>query len=168
MAVGILGRESRFYESPRYRFKEAFPWAVHVMKIMRAAATGAAVDLNSRGPTQIKIVPKRIASQYGVTVDNLHKPENAALATMGYLIEALTELKSRVKHQHLDYINESNYVDYLPYIYFGSTRRLINGDAHPQSNLYVSEMKKFMTWIELYERAPISGKANYRGAPRLL
>jgi len=156
MAVGILGRESRFFESPRYRAKEAFPWAVHLMKILRAAATGAAVDQNSRGPTQIKIVPARIARHYQVTTENLNVPENAALATIGFLIEALDELKTRIVRQHLNHINENNYADYLPYIYFGATRLLIKGEAHPEKNIYVRDMKKYMSWIEVYERAPLA------------
>lgn len=156
MSIGILGRESKFFESPRYRAKEAFPWAVHLMKILRGAATGAAIDLNSRGPTQIKIVPERIARHYQVTTEILNVPENAALATIGYLIEALGELKTRIARQHLDYINESNYVDYLPYIYFGLTKLLIKGEAQPEKNIYERDMKKYMGWVEVYERAPLT------------
>lgn len=156
MAVGILGRESEFFESPRYRLKENAQWAIRLIKVVQIYLEGSDRDpeLNSRGPTQIKIVPEKIAATYGVKPDELYRPENAALATMGYLIDALAELKRRVVLNHLSFVTPDTYADYLPYIYFGSKRQLLNGTATPDRNIYIRDMRKYMTWIELYEGPP--------------
>lgn len=154
MSVGILGRETLFFTSKRYRLKEMMPWAVHLAKIIEIYIQGSnrQVTDNSRGPTQIKIVPAKVADRYGINPDNLYIPENAAIATMGYLIEALGELKRRIVVNNLGFINQQNYVDYLPYIYFGRTKALVQKVATPASNSYVQDMKRYMTWIEVYER----------------
>jgi len=154
MAVGILGRESKFFTSARYRFKEEFPWAVHVLKLAEAYVDGAqrSPSPNSRGPTQIKTVPTKIAGQFGVTSDNLYISENAALATIGFLIESLDELKKRVVVDHLFEVQPSTYVDYLPYIYFGSTQSLARHSADPSHNAYITDMKKYMSWVDVFER----------------
>lgn len=154
MAIGILGRESRFFTSIRYRLKEFSPSAVRLIKVIQAYLDGEDGELspNSRGPTQIKIVPPVIAEHYKFTEGELYVPRNAALATMGYLIKALRELKKRVVTNDLDHIHPGNYVDYLPYIYFGATRSLIRKTATPDRNIYVQDMKKYMTWVEIWER----------------
>ena len=154
MSVGILGRESLFFPSRRYRLKEAMPWAVRLAKILEIYIEGSnkKPSDNSRGPTQIKIVPTKVADRYGIEPDNLYIPENAAIATVGYLIEALGELKRRIVTNKLDFITPANYVDYLPYIYFGGTRALVQKTATPESNGYVRDMKRYMSWIEVYER----------------
>ncbi|MBX3019027.1 MAG: hypothetical protein KF767_14160 [Bdellovibrionaceae bacterium] len=153
MAVGILGRESEFFQSPRYRVKENAQWAIYLIKVVQIYLEGSDRDpeLNSRGPTQIKIVPEKIAATFGVKHEDLYIPENAALATMGYLIEALAELKRRVTLNHLTFVTPDSYADYLPYIYFGSKRQLLNGTATPDRNIYIRDMRKYMTWIEIYE-----------------
>lgn len=158
IAVGILGRESEFFESPRYRVKENSQLTIRLVKVVQIYLEGSdrGTGLNSRGPTQIKIVPAKIAQKYGVTRDNLYIPENAALATMGYLMDILAELKRRVVLNHLSFITPNNYADYLPYIYFGSRRQLLNGTATPDQNIYIRDMRKYMTWIEIYEGPPQS------------
>lgn len=157
MSVGILGRESLFFKSQRYKLKEMLPWAVHLGKIIESYLLGnqGKVSNNSRGPTQIKVVPEKVARHYGIRNDNLYLPENAAIATVAYLIEALRELKQRVVMNDLNFINAGNYVDYLPYIYFGGTKFLIQKNATPESNQYVRDMKRYMSWFELYERKPM-------------
>jgi hypothetical protein len=154
MAVGILGRESKFFTSARYRFKEEFPWAVHVLKLAEVYVDGGhrGPSPNSRGPTQIKTVPSKIAVKYGVTSENLFIAENAALATIGFLIESLDELKKRVVVDHLYEVQPSTYVDYLPYIYFGSTKSLVQHATDPAHNPYIINMKKYMSWVDLLER----------------
>lgn len=154
MAVGILGRESLFFTSTRYQLKETFPSMVKLMKVVQLYLDGRDGDIsaNSRGPTQIKIVPEKIAEIYRFDSGSLYIPENAALATMGFLIEALGELKRRIKVNNLPHINPTNYVDYLPYIYFGGTRALVNKTATPDRNIYVQDMKRYMTWIQMYQR----------------
>lgn len=158
MAVGILGRESHFFHSRRYQVKEDFPWAVRTLKIMSAYLHGkkAGPSASSRGPTQIKVVPERVENFYHIQEEDLCIPENAALATMGFLIEALQELKQRVVQSHLTEINPSNYVDYLPYIYFGASRALVEKRATPEKNIYVRDMKKYMSWVEVYERSDLA------------
>lgn len=153
MAVGILGRESRFFTSHRYRLKETFPGLVRVAKALKAYMNGSesGPSLSSRGPTQIKIVPERIAEFYGITPETLHRPENAAVATVGFLIEILEELKRRVVVNDLEFVNDANYVDYLPYLYFGSRRMLIQGKATPDKNIYVQDMKRYMSWVMPFE-----------------
>ncbi len=160
MAVGILGRESAFFESNRYYVKESVPWAIKTAKVLKIFLSGgdSAPSPNSRGPTQIKIVPEKIAQKYGVKSETLSDPTNAALATMGYLLDALPELKRRAKNNHLDFINEATYIDYLPYIYFGATRSLLNKTATPEKNIYVKDMKKYMSWVRLYQRPLIRGE----------
>lgn len=156
MAVGILGRESAFFESTRYQLKEMFPGVVKAFKVVKAyvaAARGQSfkVSSNSRGPTQIKRIPDKIIQAYAITTDDLGIPENAAVATMGYLIEALQEMKRRIEAGQLTYIQPQNYVDYLPYLYFGSGRTLVTRVAEPHRNLYVRAMKSYMSWVQVYE-----------------
>lgn len=131
MAIGILGRESKFFESSRYGFKETSQWAIDLMKVVQIFISGADRDPspNSRGPTQIKIVPEIISNAYHFNEDELHVPKYAAVATMGYLIEALKEMKRRVTLNDLGFITPGNYVDFLPYIYFGSRAQLLNGQS---------------------------------------
>lgn len=161
MAVGILGRESDLFTSTRYHLKESAQWGVsslkHSLRVVLSALTDSPVrisSLNSRGPTQIKIVPAKIAEAFDVSPSSLNRPEHAALATMGYLIEALAELKRRVVLNDLDHVNAGNYVDYLPYIYFGSRRQLLNREATPDQNLYIQDMRRYMYDVEIYEGPP--------------
>ncbi len=153
MAVGILGRESQFFTSTRYLTKEAYPGLIRMAKILKAYAKGieGGPSRSSRGPTQIKIVPERIAEAYGIKAEDLHIPERAAIATMGFLIEILEELKRRVVINDLQFVSSDNYVDYLPYLYFGSRKMLLNGNATPEKNIYVQDMKRYMSWVAVYE-----------------
>ncbi|HWU42610.1 MAG TPA: hypothetical protein VN132_04195, partial [Bdellovibrio sp.] len=160
MAVGILGRESLFFASKRYYLKESVPGAVRLAKILEHSLHDRKMSPSSRGPTQIKIVPAKVAERYGIAPDNLHIPENAAIATVAFLIEALQELKRRVIVNQLGFIQPSNYVDYLPYIYFGGVKSLVNGTAAPASNSYINDMKRYMTWFEVYEREPSRSAMN--------
>lgn len=156
MAVGILGRESHFFQSKRYWVKENFPWAIRVLKVVRVYLSNGNRRLtdSSRGPTQIKVIPGRIEQAYHFDESQLWVPENAAVATMGYLIETLYELQRRSVFQKLTFINKDNYVDYLPYLYFGSPKTLLSGKANPDHNLYVQDMKRYMSWVQIYEIAP--------------
>lgn len=152
MALGILGRESRFFESGRYWLKENMPGMISILKTMRAYLLGGPHNLPSRGPTQIKIVPDRIREHYRISAETLYQPEHAAVATVGYLIEALAEMKRRIATKQWSYITPETYVDYLPYIYFGSKRQLNDGTATPEQNIYVRDMKKYMGYVEIYEK----------------
>lgn len=153
MAVGIIGRESEFFNSPRYAVKEAVPWAVSVIKAVQVylSPENDRVTPSSRGPTQIKVIPKLIAQHYGITPSDLKKPRAAAVATMGFLIEALQELKTRARNNNWDFVTKATYADYLPYIYFGSIGQLKNRTATPDRNLYIQSMRKYMAWVKIYE-----------------
>lgn len=152
MAVGILGRESRFFASGRYWIKETVPGMIGILKSMRAYLLGGPRNLPSRGPTQIKIVPDLIREHYHIEAETLYRPEHAAVATVGYLIEALAEMKRRIATRQWAYITPEHYVDYLPYVYFGSKRQLNGGTATPEQNVYVRDMKKYMGLVEVYEK----------------
>lgn len=153
MAVGILGQESHFFESERYKLKENLPALVTLAKKIKAFAENEKdVSVNSRGPTQIKVVPQKIAEHYNIKPDDLRDPEKAAIATMGFLLESLKELRTRIRVQKLDYISESRIVDYLPYIYFGASGRLVKRTATPETNIYVKEMKRYMSYFKIYEK----------------
>lgn len=154
MAVGILGRETKFFESTKYRIKEKIPGLVSLSKSIVAFVKNKETNSNSRGPTQIKTIPKKIHDRYGFETDQLANPRNAALATMGFLINALQELKLQVRVKKLTYITQDKIVDYLPYIYFGSWKAIYNQTATPETNLYIKAMKKYMSWVQVYEYNP--------------
>jgi len=153
MAIGILGRESTFFTGRRYKLKETFPGLVRVLKTARWLMKGAEGEVpdSSRGPTQIKVIPKTIAETYNITTEELGNPEYAALATMGFLIESLQELKRRAVVNKLNEIKPTTYVDYLPYIYMGSTRRLIKRNPSPDQLNYIREMKSWMDLVVIFE-----------------
>lgn len=154
MAVGILGQESQFFQSERYKIKESLPALVTLAKRIRSfGRDDKDITVNSRGPTQIKVIPQKIAERYNIKPSDLRDPEKAAIATMGFLIESLKELRTRIRVHKLDYINESNLVDYLPYIYFGASGRLAKRTATPETNIYVKEMKRYMSYFKIYEKA---------------
>lgn len=151
MAVGILGQESRFFGHWRYFIKRNSQLAIKEMKEIKAWIKDSEAVANSKGPTQIKNVPDRIAQHYNITEKNLWNPKSAAVSTMGYLIESLAELKQRAKNNHLEMITDDTYVDYLPYLYFGGAKKLINRTATPDKNIYVKNMKRFMKKVAVSE-----------------
>lgn len=151
MALGILGNESNFYTSGRYKIKEALPWMVTGAKIAKSKLTGGKVSSNSRGPTQIKNIPDLIESHYQITAEDLENPRYAAVTTVAFLIEALEELKQRKINNNLVQVEPATYVDFLPYIYFGKARSLVNRTATPEKNIYVQNMKKHMQKFKPFE-----------------
>lgn len=153
MAVGILGVESLFMKHSRYAFKESFPALITFLKDLEAKKAGLAeASPSSRGPTQIKFIPEKISRLYQITPDNLKEPQNAAIATMAYLIEALSTLKRLKSKYNLDHIHFGNLTEYLPYLYFGGGKKLIRKTATPETNIYIKTMKKHIEKIELYEK----------------
>jgi hypothetical protein len=156
IAVGIMGRESKFYTHWKYRLKEASPRAVEMVKVINFyLGRSERIDPNSRGPTQIKFIPETITRTYGIEPDDLREPDYAAIATMGYLIEALATLKRLKQKYDLEMVTPETYPDYLPYLYFGRANALRNRTATPEHNLYVKAMKGYMSWVELYEGPPV-------------
>jgi hypothetical protein len=146
LSFGILGNESNFGRSPRYKVKEALPWVVSLLKGDWFDTTS-----NSRGPTQIKTVPALIAQHYGVTKQSLSRPEHAAVATLGFLAQSLSELKNR-EHHHPG-ITPYNRMDYLHYIYMGRVSEITRGTATPERNIYYRNMHsaaaELVQWEEL-------------------
>ncbi len=134
LSFGILGNESQFGQSQRYWIKEQFPWLVALLK-----GEGFDTSSNSRGPTQIKKVPKLVAEHFGVTKESLIKPEHSAVATLGFLAEALNELKVRERH-HPD-ITPYNRFEYLHYIYTGRHLEIDRATATPEQNIYYRNMR---------------------------
>lgn len=156
MAIGILGNESEFFMSTRYFLKRRGHLAITAIKKAHELwDSNYKASPNSSGPTQIKVVPKLIAEHYGVTQATMRKwPAHAAFATMGYLIEALRELKQRAANGNLTFITPETYVDYLPYLYFGRVELMKSGKAEPHKNKYIIKMKHYMQWVRLYETFP--------------
>ncbi|PIK15706.1 hypothetical protein [Halobacteriovorax sp. JY17] len=145
LAFGILGNESQFGKSKKYHIKEALPWLVAIAK-----GNGTNTSSNSRGPTQIKTVPKKIAKKYGTTKDNLEQPKMAAVATMGFLAEALAELKAKEKFH--PGINEENRFNYIHYIYMGKSSEITKATATPMRNIYFKQILNFNKGLEVYEK----------------
>lgn len=153
IAFGILGNESKFYESYKFHLKETFPELVTTTKVIKSVFDETSkVSVNSRGPTQIKVIPQKIRDAYGISVDDLNEPDKAAIATMAFLIETHKYLKQMIVNHNLTYINNDNIADYLPYIYYGNGKALIAGTATPETNRYVQNLKKYLTWIDMFER----------------
>lgn len=116
--------------------------------------TGKITDENnSRGPTQIKTVPSKIEEHYKITKDNISDPKNSAIATMGFLAEAMVELKNRAKTYPA--ITRENRLDYLHYIYMGSTHEIKNQTATPDKNIYLRQLKEYLKGVKLYQRVSL-------------
>lgn len=154
MAFGILGNESTYFKSWRYKVKSNAQLAIKWSKDIKAWFGDYEASPNSKGPTQIKKVPDRIEQFYNITEKNLWTPKYAAVSTMAYLIEALDELKQRAKNNKLEMITPETYVDYLPYIYFGGSKKLVNRTATPDTNIYVKNMKINMKKVSVLEVMP--------------
>jgi hypothetical protein len=152
MAFGVLGRETKFAQSPKYFFKEHFQLVVSTAKRIEAIEHGVDYHfINSRGPTQIKRLPSKIAENYSFDINHLGIPENAAVATLGFLAECLSETKTRARVRKLDFINQENIYDYILYSYFGSTRQLISRTATPTENIYIKTVKGYIHGVVLLE-----------------
>jgi len=145
LAFGILGNESQFGQSKKYYIKEALPWVVALIK-----GNGIDTSRNSRGPTQIKTIPKKIAEKYDVEKEDLTDPKKAAVATMGYLAEALEELKAK-ESSHPDITPENRY-NYIHYIYMGKSKEITEATATPMKNIYFKQILNFNEGLEVYEK----------------
>ncbi len=150
MAIGFLGAESEFFASTRYFVKESCIFCFAAAKYAASVVGLADYDQMSRGPIQMKEVPELISATYGIEARDLNKPANSARAIMGYLIEALTQLKRTAANNGYTFVTPETYADYLPYIYFGSARRLRDGTATPDQNIYIQRMRVYMDWVIIY------------------
>lgn len=135
LAFGILGNETDYGRSFKYHVKESMPWVVALFK-----GNGLDTSRNSRGLTQMKRVPTLIVKEYGISKEELGEPEKAAIATMGFLADALVELKSKAR-QNPD-INSDNQYDYLHYIYMGKSKEITERTATPEKNIYFRQIRE--------------------------
>lgn len=142
MAFGILGNESSFGRSFRYKVKEALPLLVSLAK-------GNLFDTsdNSRGLTQIKTVPQKIREHYSIKKEELGDPEKSAIATMGFLAQSLPELRAK-QHHHPD-ITPENRLDYLHYIYMGKSYEITQATATPELNIYFRQIHEYAAGLSL-------------------
>lgn len=152
LSFGILGMESKFGESAKYKFKESCQTCITGAKagrrffrnILQGEFQAPRFSSNSRGPTQIKELPAEIRSLYPqITPDTLTNPQHAGIATVGFLAARLNDMKVRVaanrgKDKNYDYINQSNVYDYVMYAYFGSMDEVFKNTATPALNPYIS------------------------------
>ena len=100
----------------------------------------------------MKDVPDLIQTTYGIDVRDLNDPENAVLAIMGYLIEALHQLKQSAANNGCTQIHSETYVDYLPYIYTGRTEKIRDCSARPWELGYVTRIKEYMNYVMVFTR----------------
>jgi hypothetical protein len=114
------------------------------IKLIKGKVTSAS---NSSGPTQIKKVPVLIAKHYGLKKDDLAKPKNAAVATIGFLAASLEEL--RVRQLKNPAITDKNRMEYIHYIYMGSVSQIINKTATPDKNIYLRNLKKYQKGVKI-------------------
>lgn len=172
ISFGILGRESEFGTNFMYYVKERLQTAVTLKKAYDNWTLDP--EKNSRGLTQIKTIPPKIAEFYCIkATKDLRNPKIAAVATMGFLAESLEYMRYRARVKKLSYVNESNVFDYMLYIYFGSLSQLvnpihdakgcqINKVATPDHNLYILRVKELVKGLVMLEapRAPRSEGQN--------
>lgn len=145
LAFGILGNESDYGRSFKYHVKESIPLVVALLK-----GEGFNTAQNSRGLTQIKKVPALIEKEYGTKKEDLGVPEHAAVATLGFLADALMELK--VKARLNPDINSENQYDYLHYIYTGRPSEITERTATPEQNIYLRQIKEAAAGLLILER----------------
>jgi len=94
------------------------------------------VEMNSRGPTQIKYLPGKLKEAFPhIEKENLQDSANAAIATMAYLAEAMPLLKHHAKKSGFQ-IPEGREVDHLIYLYKGMTKEITNATATIEKNNY--------------------------------
>lgn len=133
-SYAIMGIESKFGKSIKYKIKQTLPYVVSLVK-----GNGFDTSYNSRGPTQIKKIPVLIKENYGIKKEDLSDPRQAAIATLGFSFEILQDLK-RIAHLHKD-INSKNIYDYLYYMYQGKRSEIINATATPDKSIRIKMIK---------------------------
>jgi hypothetical protein len=172
MAFGILGVETKFTGSLKYKGKEQLPGLVKMgkhlkqfSKILKSSngnlqtaweAASQSVDLNSRGGTQIKMIPAKIFQLFHLRRKDLDAPEWSAVATIGFLADSLAEIRTMVQNAQpqgqLLFINKDNIYDYIPFIYLGKVNLLKNGTANAAQEPYDQAIRRNMHFIGLFER----------------
>ncbi|MBU6152994.1 MAG: hypothetical protein KGP28_01720 [Bdellovibrionales bacterium] len=153
VAFGILGQESDFGNSLKYKTKEEHQGLVILGKMREKILEGenpitAEVFNTSRGLTQIKMLPEKVNTyDPKIKKETLGIPRDSAIATMFYLAEA----RRTILNSKGPKIKESNWMDYIPYVYTGRVKALSdpNRPATPDFNEYVQNMRRFMDGVEI-------------------
>lgn len=165
LAFGIMGNESDFGRSLKLWGKETQQPLVVLAKIGDDLLEGD-VDKEtlrtSRGYTQIKYLPEgKFKKAYPeITKKTLILPQNAAIATVAYLAEAMHTLSRITRNTSVNEstvrVSREQMIDYLPYIYMGSAWRLKSKDpekrADPDTNIYIQNVRRNMALIEIKEK----------------
>lgn len=143
-AVGVLAPESDFGKNWKYVLKEFLPGAVSLAK-----GNGLDTSKNSRGPTQLKVIPEEIMEDYGISKTNLTDPENAAVATIAISADFLKQLRNLgVNHKA---INEENIQTYLYYLYQGKRVQIKEALATPNDNIAIKKIVSVVNGLEFLE-----------------
>jgi hypothetical protein len=168
LAFGIMGTESNFGEGNSnffglwnsYKFKESGLGQLTVsmlkgeMKLV-PIYPGSFLPVqtnpenNSRGNTQIKNVRDFLNESYPeIKSNNLDEPRNSAIATM-YALKSKMDMLKRVEGNH-SAITEENRMEYLYYMYLGSTNQITGGSATPSLNPKVQEANNYGDMLKIY------------------
>lgn len=143
-AFGVLSPETDYGNSWSYRLKQRLPLIVSLGK-----GNGFNTEENSRGPTQIKVIPPLIVEKYGIQKHQLRYPENAAIATVGFAVDLLKEIRNRAP-QHPD-ISEETLLDFMYYLYQGRRYEIKQGTATPDQNISIRKIKEALDHLHIYE-----------------
>jgi hypothetical protein len=152
-AFAVLGIESGFGNEKMYAIKEAKIGSAEVGDVLVSTFKSILRNdsANSQGLSQIKNVSDYLkGTKYeNITESQLTDPKYAAIATMAVLKEKLAILKN-IEHKHGS-ITPENRMDYLYYVYNGSTRQIKTGAATPLLNERAREIRKYKSVLALYE-----------------
>jgi len=168
LSFGIMGTESSFGEGDShffglwnsYKFKESSIGQLSVSMLkgelgVMPVYPGTFIpiqtnpDNNSRGNTQIKNVREFLNKSYPeINRNNLSEPKNSAIATM-YALKAKMDMLKGIEENH-SAINDENRLDYLYYMYLGSTNQIVNSTATPNLNPKVREANGYADAVKIY------------------
>lgn len=148
LSLGILGQESNFGQSSKYKIKENIPGVVSSLKFITGNNSN-----NSKGLTQIKFDSQnsevqKMFKKYGVTKDNLNQPEKASLATVILLSHMYN---NELKGTKLLKDSKVKWQDALLYLNQGKKSELVNRTATPDKNIYIKNIKNHMNKFKLKE-----------------
>lgn len=159
LSFGVMGVETDFGSTLLYKFKETkigqglidYSKGNTLPNIVSPAVPiplSALIDNpgNSRGPTQIKNVKSYLKGKFkNIETADLSKPENAAIATLFVLSQKLQILK-QVESKHSN-ITPQNRMEYLYYLYMGSSDQITKGGATPKLNPKAGEVIDYASKI---------------------
>lgn len=167
LAFGIVGNESNYFGGFWYRVKQYVPeYMLRKWKCHRRGKEKCKADF-SYGPTQMKpdSIPDLIADKYKVSKETLYaRPEHAAVATMGALIEWKENLYHLKKsYNSMSGVDSTTYVDYIPYFYQGKGARPLYkmempNAADPGRNGYLFSIREYRDSLRVIEYSCPNGR----------